>query len=268
MPADVCYLGDYVALVRLKTGHKMYVDTRDTIVTPHLLLDGEWEKWVTDMIWRYLKPGDTFVDVGAHVGWYTLLAAERVGPKGRVVSFEPNPGLYRMLRDSVHINGFQNHTDVRQQAALDVDGSVQLRWDLTRTGWGHVVSADVPVTTEKSRGAYQIASVTAVKLASVLETASMIKIDAEHSELAVLRGALPLIERSRPILIVEHHPLPPEVPYTELVWLVEHGGYGLFFIKHDATLQRLTFGESSDGVVSINDVGDGEMLLLNPKAAP
>jgi energy-coupling factor transporter ATP-binding protein EcfA2 len=86
----VVYLGDHRALVRTAWGHKMFVDTRDLGLAPHLLLDGSWELWVTAAFLTNLREGMTVVDVGANIGYYSLLAASNVGSGGRLVSFEPH----------------------------------------------------------------------------------------------------------------------------------------------------------------------------------
>lgn len=258
MPADCCYLGEHTALVRLKTGRKMYVDTRDTIVAPHLLLDGEWEKWVTEIVWRNLRPGDTFVDVGAHLGWYTLLAAERVGPRGCVVAFEPNDGLIAMLKHSLSINGLD--AEVLRLAASDRDGFVEFRTHPIYSGWGHVAAADVPEEKVAACSNF-LRSAPSMTLTSALRSydrVHLVKIDAEHHEMAILRGARSLVERCKPMLIVEHH---PKAQPEEIAWLLERG-YTLAAIEHDSTLTKLELSE-------LEKVLDGEMLLLTPpKAQP
>ncbi len=78
------YLGENLALTRVLDRFKMYVDARDISLAPHLLLDGYWELWNTKVFRQLLRPGMHVVDVGANVGYYTLLAAAGVGPRGRV----------------------------------------------------------------------------------------------------------------------------------------------------------------------------------------
>lgn len=257
MPADCCYLGGHTALVRLKTGRKMYVDTRDTTVAPHLLLDGEWEKWVTEIVWRNLRAGDTFVDVGAHLGWYTLLGAERVGPRGCVVAFEPNLELVSLLERSLRINGMSN-VELRRLAASSHEGSLQFRTHPELSGWGHVSSDEVPAAKHKAciYSSSVPASTLTVHLATY-ERVHLIKIDAEHHEMAILNGARELIERCKPMLIIEHH---PDAADDEIVWLLARG-YSLAAIEHDSTLVKLD-------LEGLSRVIDCEMLMLTPPKAP
>jgi FkbM family methyltransferase len=120
------YLGDHTALTRTVYGHKLYVDTRDLSLTPHLLMDGAWEMWITRALEELIEPGMTVVDVGANVGWYTLLAAERVGPSGRVVAFEANPETVALLRRTVDVNGARGWTTVEPVALADREGEITL----------------------------------------------------------------------------------------------------------------------------------------------
>ncbi len=69
---------------------------------------GEYEPETTRLLRHLLKPGAHFVDVGAHIGYYTLLAAAVVGPRGRVWAFEPAPDTYRLLLEEVRRNGLTN----------------------------------------------------------------------------------------------------------------------------------------------------------------
>jgi hypothetical protein len=90
---DMIYLGDYTALTRTIYGHKMYVDTRDVSLAPHLLLDGYWEQWITNIFRELVKPGMTVVDVGANFGYYSVLAASLVRPDTYTHSRPTRPSI-------------------------------------------------------------------------------------------------------------------------------------------------------------------------------
>jgi FkbM family methyltransferase len=74
---------------------------------------------------RILRPGDCFVDIGANIGWYTLLAARRVGPSGRVIAFEPSAPVFDHLARHVQLNGFTNVT-LEKRAIADRTGQAVL----------------------------------------------------------------------------------------------------------------------------------------------
>lgn len=112
-------LGDNESICRVLTRYLMYVDTRDLSLTPHMLMNGFWESWITIAVARYLRPGMTAVDVGTNNGYFTLLMADCVGSEGRVIGFEPNPRLAELLTKTLGVNGFASRTSLHQLAVLD-----------------------------------------------------------------------------------------------------------------------------------------------------
>lgn len=100
------YVGDHTALCRILGRYKMYVDTRDLGLAPHLMLEGFWEMWVTRALIPLVRPGMVVADIGANVGYFALLMADLVGRHGVVHAFEPNPRPAALLRKSAFVNGF------------------------------------------------------------------------------------------------------------------------------------------------------------------
>jgi hypothetical protein len=99
------YLGDHTVLTNLVHGPMMFLDTRDP-VNLTILLTGYWEDWITNVFLSVVKPGMTVLDIGAHHGYFTLLAGMLVGPTGFVHAFEPNPFHHKNLLKSVSYNGY------------------------------------------------------------------------------------------------------------------------------------------------------------------
>lgn len=116
-PSGPLYLGDHQALVSTRWGGKLVVDTRDSLLAPWLLLNGLWESHVTGWMQDVLQPGNNFVDVGANIGYFTLLGAFSVGEHGRVVAVEAHPGLAELLRRNTVINGVHGRVKVCANAA-------------------------------------------------------------------------------------------------------------------------------------------------------
>ena len=110
------YLGDHTLLMQTIFGHAMYLDSRDISLTPHLLRQGCWEPDVTRFFLRIVKPGMRVVEVGANVGYYTLLACSLVGPTGRVTAFEANPAAVTLTRRSLLVNGFRDRATIVEMA--------------------------------------------------------------------------------------------------------------------------------------------------------
>ena len=89
-------------------GLKMYLDPTDKVITPTILVIGNWEPAETAWFLRIVKPGDTIVDVGANVGYYTIIGSRLVGDKGKVYAFEPEPAKFELLEKNVRLNGLTN----------------------------------------------------------------------------------------------------------------------------------------------------------------
>jgi FkbM family methyltransferase len=96
------YMGNNIALLCTTNYNKMFVDTRDLLIAPWLLMHGEWEPEETELVKKLIKAGDVFVDVGANLGYYSLIAA-RVGAS-HVYAFEAQPSTYELLGKNVIIN--------------------------------------------------------------------------------------------------------------------------------------------------------------------
>lgn len=84
-------------------GHYLYLDRHDSL---GLALHHTHEPFQTSLLDRLVRPGDTVVDAGAHIGYYALLFARRVGPSGRVIAFEPSPHAHVLLRRNLIANGY------------------------------------------------------------------------------------------------------------------------------------------------------------------
>jgi len=130
------YLGDHTLLMQTIFGHMMYLDSRDISLTPHLLRQGCWEPDVTRFFLRIVKPGMRVVEVGANVGYYTLLACSLVGPTGRVTAFEANPAAVTLTRRSLLVNGFRDRATIVEMAVTDAPGTVILHQLDQRQGDG------------------------------------------------------------------------------------------------------------------------------------
>jgi FkbM family methyltransferase len=135
------------------------------------------------LILRHLRPGMTFIDVGANKGDFTLLAARLTGPSGRVISIEPEPENHSVLQRSIELNDYANIT-VLQVAMSDRDGTADLQ--IGSTSGSHTLSPEFNGLRTVSVPTRTLDAVVADhRLASV----DMIKIDVQGLELAVLRGA-------------------------------------------------------------------------------
>lgn len=197
------------AICRVLGRYKMYVDLRDTGFVPHLMFEGYWEYWITDFMWRNLRPGQVAVDVGANHGYYTVLLSDLVGPSGRVHAFEPNPRLAELLGLNVSVNGFWHVAEVQAAALGEVDGAtlpMVVPIQDPKNGWVVMPGLTVPPGLDPARHAQHQVPVRTLD-AAVEGPAQFVKIDVEGAEEQVWRGMQGLIARSPGIgILMEFNP--------------------------------------------------------------
>lgn len=185
------HLRDYpiTTVARTRDGAVYPVTTSD-IIQRYLYLFGVWEPHLTAWLHRRLQPGDTFIDVGANIGYYTLLAAHLTGPTGHVTAIEPSPDFGRILTRTARIA----HRTVRliTAAASDTTGQVTL-YTPTPTNLGNttIIASNNPAPSFTAAAA----PLTALLNPDEIATARVIKIDAEGAEAAVIRGLLPALDQ-------------------------------------------------------------------------
>jgi FkbM family methyltransferase len=178
---------------------------------------GRGERQVEQAYLDLLSPGDVVYDVGANIGWYSLLAARVVGPTGRVVAFEPSLENALIARRNAAVNGLSNITVVPAaltdregwmtflqkgslQGRLEQDESVAQAQRHAKQNARSTGRTLVPITTLDSW------------LAHTGEPApSIVKIDVEGAEVGVLRGMEETMRKARPTLIIELHGTRDEV---------------------------------------------------------
>lgn len=175
-------------LCRILGPYKFYVDPDDWSISPHLMLDGLWEQRVTEAIVDRLQPGMTAIDVGANVGYFSMLMAALVGETGRVMAFEPNPAAANRLEASLAINGFTNRAVVYAEPLGDDEG-MRLVLNVPDHHPGGVQRAWVEIA-----GSNQIIAHTRRldRVPGAL-AAALVKIDTEGMEESVWRGMSTMI---------------------------------------------------------------------------
>lgn len=104
---------------------RLFLNPTDRMMTPVLLHVRSWEPNETYWVMRSLRPGQTFVDIGANVGYYTVIASRLVGASGRVFAFEPDPVSFALLERNVALNGLDNVV-LEQKAVSNEPGTLRL----------------------------------------------------------------------------------------------------------------------------------------------
>jgi FkbM family methyltransferase len=154
---------------------------------------GLFEPAESHLLAELLKPGDTFVDVGAHIGWFTTIASRCVGEAGQVIAVEPYPQNAKALRANLELNSCENVLVI--DAAL---GSQEGKLTLSEgTSSGGVTALEW--TTR--RGLIEVPMSTLDELAAEIDAVALIKIDVEGWEADVLKGASSTLSRTGSVLI-------------------------------------------------------------------
>jgi FkbM family methyltransferase len=191
---------------------------------------GVYEFAVSKLVREYLKPGDVFVDVGANIGYYTVIAAGIVGPSGLVYAFEPSSKVRARLERNVTLNGLSQVT-IRPEAVSSRTGIVRLvePQNTNNDGLAYVDSSGGGAGTE-------VPSVRLDELIELRERApALIKVDVEGGEPEVYRGASALLDQAEaPSILFESFEIARDAP------MLRAHGYEVFQpILPDGTL-RLT----------------------------
>jgi FkbM family methyltransferase len=167
---------------------------------------GFFDYWGHDLpelrfIWRMLKPGMVFLDIGAYHGIYSLVAGRRTGRTGKIVAFEPSPREFSRLQRHLRWNRIANAR--AERVAVGADAGEQTFFqvssgDQTRNGLRPPGSRD-----ELKEIAVRTISLDQYIEAISLERIDVVKLDVEGGELDVLRGAASLLNGFRPVFICE-----------------------------------------------------------------
>jgi len=183
-------------LVRCRHGFTMLVDLEDWL-GQYVYLTGAYEPPTADAIAMLIGPRDTVLDIGANAGFFTLLAAARVGPAGRVVAFEPIPAVRRELAANVARNGFAN-VAVREEAVSDRRARLRI-FEGPREHRGISSLRQL----EEAAASLEVPAIALDDLQHELGPVRLAKIDVEGAELLVLQGAAAVVARDHPHLVIE-----------------------------------------------------------------
>lgn len=156
---------------------------------------GTFEKEKQQFIADLIKPGSVVFDIGAHVGFYTLLAAHKVGENGKVYAFEPAPNNINYLKKHVALNEFDN-VHVIEAAVADSDGTTYFDFRTSSYSGQIADGGDVEVV---------LRSLDSLIQSGEVEQPDLIKIDVEGAESLVLDGSQSLLANYKPKLLIAIH---------------------------------------------------------------
>jgi FkbM family methyltransferase len=156
---------------------------RDAIISAAIAKYGSWDSASTEIIRKLLEHDADFVDIGANIGWFTLVAAHALGRRGRVHSFEPDPRHVAKIRAAVRQSNFDN-VIVNAWALADRAGEERLYRSETNFGDHRLFDLDEP------RRSVKVAVKTLDEYTQIDATRPLvIKLDTQGSEARILNGA-------------------------------------------------------------------------------
>jgi FkbM family methyltransferase len=188
--------------------------------TNNEMILGTWEREMQDIFSRYLKPGNTVYDLGAHQGFLSIVAARQVGDAGKVYSFEPFPYNFAFLKENMQINKISN-IKTFQVAVSNKAGKIKFSNSVHDTANTYL--------SQSPTFSNNFLEVHAVSLDELIESREIvppdfIKIDVEGAEFDVLQGAQKLFLTHSPVVYLETHNVHnPGVDRQCLDWFTEKG---------------------------------------------
>ena len=184
------------------------------------LVRGVIEPSVQEALRRHVGPGATVFDIGADIGFFSILSAALAGPDGHVHAFEPVPSSAAAVRANALVNGFGTRVSVHQLAVSDHEDRSTLLVGADRT-WSHLSERGGAAGTTAEIDV-ELVSLDARIAAGDLPLPDVVKLDVEGSEIAVLRGMSSTLDARRPIVICELHET-----NREIAELLDAHGYAI-----------------------------------------
>ena len=181
-------------------GYSQFVDRNDRDVSASILQGQAYEPYVESVLREILRPGDTFVDVGANIGYFTALAAHLVGTQGHVAAWEPLDKNVQLIYATVWQNRFRNVTVYPFAASADI-GLVAMT--------SGPFSSNAGIAPREFGGQRTRIIAQTQRLddqLGALKRLDTIKFDIEGHELYAWRGASALLSKHRPHVLTEFHP--------------------------------------------------------------
>lgn len=235
-----------VRIRRCRYGAMAYI-THDSYIGRSLDLYGEFSPGEAALFSQFLKLGMTALDVGANMGAHTVLFAQKVGPQGRVIAFEPQRVIHQLLCANIMMNG---HVNV--EARLAAAGSASSTLHVPPVNYGAAGNYG-----SLALGGYKQGETVPVETIDGLNLPQchFIKVDVEGMEAEALRGAAATLKRCRPLLYVEND---RREKSAELIELLFNADYRLYWHMTPYYTPDNFFGNADNvfaGTISINMLG-------------
>jgi len=215
----------------------MFLDPEDSL---QISTYGFYEEFETELVKKIIQKNYIVLDIGANIGYYTLLFAKLVGDNGKVFAFEPEPNNFALLKKNTEINGYRNVALI-QKAISNRTGKTKLYVNERNAG-GHTIY--------NSYNSCQMVDVDVTKLDDYLDTSittvNFAKIDVEGSEFGVIEGMKNLLQKTKDFIImsefnpsfIKKYGKEPE-DYVEI--LLQHGFKFYHIDSREKTIKEIDY---------------------------
>jgi FkbM family methyltransferase len=218
-------------------GHKMFLDSEDSL----RLSTGVYDEFEIELVKKEIKPGDTVLDLGANIGYYTLIFAKLVGKSGKVYAFEPDPNNFALLKKNVKINGYNNVVLINKAVSNKTE---KLKLYLCEDNNGDHRIYD-------SHDGRKCIEIESVKLDNYFKDyngkVDFIKIDIQGAEAAAAQGMFNLLKKNKSVKIIsEFWPIGLKrfgVEPIEYLNLLTKLGFRLFNIEEQKKITPTSISE-------------------------
>lgn len=211
------------------SGYKMYMHPNgyDTSICDQFRKGKLYEPYESEVFDNLIRNGDTAIDAGANIGYYSLIMANRVGRQGKVYAFEPEPANYMLLQKTIAANNLSNI-----QAYAFAVGDINATTKLYKSNDGN--AGDHRAWKCDGRDSIDVPCVMLDEFLSHVPEVHFFKTDTQGQEVRVIRGASKLLKRSpNVIMAVEYWPLGYEgagTPVKEFAELIRSLGFTRIYV--------------------------------------
>lgn len=183
--------------IEIQNGVRFYIDTNDRGSMYSMLTRGAYEPLQTEIFKSILSPGMTFVDVGAHIGYYSMIAAKSVGDAGHIIAFEPRKYSHDLFLRNLAENGFRN-VQLYSKAVSDREGVVSFYSDSLY---------NIHELASGKETIVQTISLSDFLRANGIHKIDAVKLDIEGGEYLALKGMAAILRESpNPMVFLEFNP--------------------------------------------------------------
>ena len=202
---DYAHTNDRTLVIKeLEHGVRLFVDLSDHVIGLNIVR-GRYEADEVRYVRGILRPGDTAIDAGAHIGFFTMQMAAMVGAGGVVHAFEPFDDNADLLERSIHENGFESRVVFQRAAVGAATGTATLTFpvETLNTGGAYLLREGTPPLPGNRT---KSVPVVALDDLAIRRPVRFVKMDVEGAEPLVMKGAARLLREDRPIVLSELHP--------------------------------------------------------------